>query len=114
MNSKVTINSPRAKSVDKKTAVKLINNYAESYKKKESENAFLQRQIEDLQNNLMLNKNIINTFTMNLPPNEKASELIKKLSCEINELYSMNFQLRSQLEESNNKVRPILTTYSKD
>lgn len=104
MNSKVILNSPRAKSVDKKTAVKLINNYAESYKKKEFENALLQKQINDLQNNLKLNKTIIGTLTSSLPANEKVNELIQKLNDEISELYQMNGKLRAQLEESNDKV----------
>lgn len=104
MSNKFILNSPRAKSVDKRTAVKLINNYAESYKKKEDENAFLLKKVEDLNNNLKLNKLIINTLTSKLPDDQKTKDLINNLNLEINELYSQNSVLSSQLLESNDKV----------
>lgn len=104
MNIKGNGHPQRPNSVDKKMAVKLINNYAESYKKKEGENAFLQRSIRDLEQNLKLNKSIISTLTSQLPEKDKTSELIKKLSEEIRMLSSQNSDMRSQLEESNSKV----------
>lgn len=102
--SKAILNSPRAKSVDKRTAVKLINNYAESYKKKENENADLQRQVDDLQKSLKLNKVIINTLTSNLSDDEKTKEYISNLNAEISSIYSRNQELRALLDESNSKV----------
>lgn len=105
--NKPSVISPRARSVDKKTAVKLINNYAESYKKKETENAELQRQIDDLQNGLKLNKVIINTLTSSLSDEEKTKELIMNLNIEISNLYSQNQELRTRLEEAKSNVRNL-------
>lgn len=104
MSNKFNPNSPRAKSVDKRTAVKLINNYAESYKKKEDENALLQKHIDDLNHNLKLNKVIIKALSSGLTDDERTKEFINNLNIEINELYLQNKLLMNRLEESNSKV----------
>ena len=46
----------------KKTALKLLNKYADSFNSIKEENIFLKKQIEDLNLNLKMNKSIIDSF----------------------------------------------------
>ena len=47
---------------EKKSAIKLINQYAERYKRVDQENKDLMNEIEDLKNNLKISKDIIDSF----------------------------------------------------
>ena len=47
---------------EKKTALKLINKYADSYNAIIQENKFLKSEIRDLNSNLKINKQIIEEF----------------------------------------------------
>ena len=48
--------------LDKQTALKLINQYADNYKRIEDENKALQQEVKDLKSNLNVNKEIIESF----------------------------------------------------
>ena len=48
--------------LDKHTALKLINQYADNYKRIEEENKALQQEVKDLKSNLNVNKEIIESF----------------------------------------------------
>ena len=51
--------------LDKNLAIKLINQYADNYKRVEEENKCLQKEISDLKSNLNVNKEIIESFFKN-------------------------------------------------
>ena len=66
----------------KKTAMKLINKYADSFNTIKEENKQLKKKIEDLETNLKINKSIIQTFFSNLPAKEKEESLLLNIKQE--------------------------------
>ena len=90
--------------VGKKTALKLINKYAESFNNIKEENKQLKMQIEDLNSNLKINKSIIEGFFSKLNSKEKESSIISQIKKENLNLYSQNEQLRKKIEELNSKI----------
>ena len=96
------------------TALKLLSNYAESYKILEKENKSLQHYINDLKANLKISKEIINTFlTTNSDKKYQTLSFTyqkqqKLLSSRIEELTKTNIELEKQnlqLIESLNLLR---------
>ena len=94
-------NSP---DVGKKTALKLINKYAESFNNIKEENRQLKIQIEDLNSNLKINKTIIEGFFTKLNSKERESSIITQIRQENLNLYNQNEQLRKKIEELNSKI----------
>lgn len=84
---------------DKRTALKLLNKYADSYNILTNENNYLRNENKDLKANIKINKEIIQTF-INAPNNEKAYKVIQQLNEE-------NKTLLTQLETTN-KERDLL------
>ena len=90
--------------VGKKTALKLLNKYADSFNSIKEENKQLKIQIEDLNSNLKINKSIIEGFFSKLNSKEKESSIISQIKKENLNLYHQNEKLRKQLEEANSKI----------
>ena len=66
----------------KKTAMKLINKYADSFNTIKEENKQLKKKIEDLETNLKINKSIIQTFFSNISAKEKEESLLLNIKQE--------------------------------
>ena len=90
--------------VGKKTALKLLNKYADSFNQIKEENKQLKIQIEDLNSNLKINKSIIEGFFSKLNSKEKESSIISQIRQENMNLYNQNEQLRKKIEELNTKI----------
>ena len=90
--------------VGKKTALKLINKYADSFNLIKDENKQLKIQIEDLKSNLKINKSIIEGFFSKLNSKEKESSIISQIKKENLNLYNQNEQLRKKIEDLNAKI----------
>ena len=90
--------------VGKKTALKLLNKYADSFNSIKEENKQLKIQIEDLNSNLQINKSIIESFFSNMNSKEKESSIISKIKQENTNLYKQNEDLRKKIEELNSKI----------
>ena len=79
------------------TALKLINNYADSYSKLELENKSLLSQIKDLKINLKISKEIIDSFLSN--KSTKINDIIILLNKENNNLNKIIENLNKEKEE---------------
>ena len=88
----------------KKTALKLLNKYADSFNSIKEENVFLKRQIEDLSLNLKINKSIIDSFFSEKNLSEKENELIKNIKQENKYLYEQKEILEKKNIELLNKI----------
>ena len=97
--------------VGKKTALKLLNKYADNFYSLKEENAQLKLQIEDLNSNLKINKSIIDNFFSKLNPKEKESTIISKIQQENFNLYNQNENLRKKNFELTNKIHMSQQTY---
>ena len=97
--------------VGKKTALKLLNKYADNFYSLKEENAQLKLQIEDLNSNLRINKSIIDNFFSKLNPKEKESTIISKIQQENFNLYNQNENLRKKNSELTNKIHMSQQTY---
>ena len=97
--------------VGKKTALKLLNKYADNFYSLKEENAQLKLQIEDLNSNLRINKSIIDNFFSKLNPKEKESTIISKIQQENFNLYNQNENLRKKNSELTNKIYVSQQTY---
>ena len=97
--------------VGKKTALKLLNKYADNFYSLKEENAQLKLQIEDLNSNLKINKSIIDNFFSKLNPKEKESTIISKIQQENFNLYNQNENLRKKNSELTNKIYMSQQTY---
>ena len=97
--------------VGKKTALKLLNKYADNFYSLKEENAQLKLQIEDLNSNLKINKSIIDNFFSKLNPKEKESTIISKIQKENFNLYNQNENLRKKNSELTNKIHMSQQTY---
>lgn len=103
----MSILKPFNESIDKKSAIKLINSYAESYKLKEEQNSFLLSKIKELESNLTLKKEIISSLTSSMTITDKMQQLLSKLNNEIDSLTTENRRLAASYEEVHNKVMTI-------
>ena len=101
------------KKYDKNFALKIINQYADSYNQLEKENNNLKNQINELKVNLNINKEIINSFfkkdkeifnkNFQLLLN-KNNEEIKLLNDKILKLTNENSHLKEKLIKYNNSI----------
>jgi len=82
--------------VGKKTALKLLNKYADNFYSLKEENIQLKLQIQDLNSNLKINKSIIDNFFSKLNPKEKESSIISKIQQENYNLYTQNESIRKK------------------
>ena len=89
---------------EKKTALKLINKYADSYNAIIQENKFLKSEIRDLNSNLKINKQIIEGFFAKNSPKEKTNNFINNYKIENAKLYEQNLKLNKKIEELTNKL----------
>ena len=97
--------------VGKKTALKLLNKYADNFYSLKEENTQLKLQIEDLNSNLKINKSIIDNFFSKLNLKEKESTIISKIQQENYNLYTQNETLRKKNAEISNKIYMNQQTY---
>lgn len=88
---------------EKKAAIKLINQYAEQYNRKETENKMLQVEIEDLKKNIRINKEIIDGF-FNPEQKEKSKLFLRKTKEEIALLNQTNANLRNEIKQFKEKI----------
>ena len=88
----------------KKTAIKLLNKYAESFNTLKEENNILKKQIEDLNLNLKINKSIIDSFFSDKNISEKEISLINSIKEENNHLYQQKELLEKKNLELINKI----------
>ena len=83
---------------EKKTALKLLNKYADSYNNIIQENIFLKSEIKDFRDNLKLNKEIIKGFFSNNKNNNKIDNFINQYKQENDKLYEQNYNLSKKIE----------------
>ena len=95
----------------KKTALKLLNKYAESFNSVKEENVFLKKQIEDLNLNLKINKSIIDNFFSENNLSEKEKSLINNIKQENKYLYEQKQILEKKNIELINKIHINEQTY---
>ena len=83
---------------EKKTALKLLNKYADSYNSIIQENIFLKSEIKDLKDNLKINKEIIKLFFSNKNNNKKFDDYITQYKKENDKLYEQNNILSQNIQ----------------
>ena len=88
----------------KKTALKLLNKYADSFNTLKEENIFLKKQIQDLNLNLRINKSIIDNFFSDKNISEKENNLINSIKQENKYLYEQKELLEKKNLELLNKI----------
>lgn len=93
--------------LDKNLAIKLINQYADNYKRVEEENKCLQKEISDLKSNLNVNKEIIESFFKKDKTkfDSKATLYYTKTKEEISTLNARNEQLKK--ENTNLRIKSL-------
>ena len=97
---------------DKKTALKLINKYADSYNVIIQENKALKAEIKDLRTNIKINKEIIEGFFSQSKQKEKNALFIAKYKEEADKLYHQNEQLNQEIESLHNQINFKDQTFS--
>src|SRR5262249_36113562 len=103
---------------NQKTAIKLVNQYAESYQLLEKDNKLIIQELQDSKMNLQINKSIINDLLSTLKPAQKEKAVIDGLNKEIKLLNnSIEFYKKenSELKKSvgSNSTEVILSKYQK-
>ena len=88
----------------KKTALKLLNKYAESFNSIKDENFILKKQIEDLNLNLKINKSIIENFFSDKNNIDKEKNIIYNIKQENKYLYEQKELLEKKNMELLNKI----------
>ena len=94
----------------KKTAIKLVNQYADSYKIVEKENKLLSQEIQDLKMSLQISKTMITDLLSNLKLNLKEKSIIDGLKQEI-DLLSKSLDY---YKKENSEIKSIYSTASID
>lgn len=89
----------KSKSVDKKTAIKLINSYAESYQIKDEENLRLKSQIKEMNSLLNEHKNLINRILSTSSKEEKERVFVEFASAQLEKEKEKNEKYESQIKE---------------
>ena len=87
---------------EKKSAIKLINQYAERYNRVDLENKELLNEIDDLKKNLKISKDIIDSF-FRAEQKEKSKLYLKKTKEEISLLNATIEKQRQSLKEARDK-----------
>lgn len=98
----------KSTSVEKKTVINLINNYAESYQQKEIENGRLFKKIADLETCLNINKKMIDEMINNTNLEEKSRTCISLLQAENKELRKQTERIEKLFADSSLKVNPLI------
>ena len=93
------------KGYDKKVALKLINQYADQYNRVAEENKCIKMQINDLQSNIVINKQIIEAFLLSCPLEEKANQIILKYKEENSNLQKIIKNLSDETTKLFNKIK---------
>ena len=81
------------------TAIKLLNQYADSYYQLENQIKNLKQENKDLYQNLLINKEIIQNFFKNSTIDKKINVLINKTKLENKILYSQIEQYKKEIKE---------------
>ena len=103
--------------VDKKFALKLLNQYADSYQLLHSQHKLLEGEIKDLKINIKINKEIISNFLSKSSLSEKNTKMISKLRNQIDQLLESNEELSKQnisLLSTQNKILQEITSLKED
>ena len=90
--------------VKKKTALKLLNKYADSYHAIIQENNFLKTEILDLKANIQINKEIIQGFFSEKKFKDKIDLYKSQYKKENENLYNQNDKLLKKIEELTSKL----------
>jgi len=90
-------NSDKEKNTE--TAIKLLNQYADSYHQLENQIKNLKQENKDLYQNLLINKEIIQNFFKNSTIDKKINILINKTKLENKILYSQIEQYKKEIKE---------------
>ena len=93
------------KTFDKKVAMKLLNQYAERYNRISEENKCIRMQMQDLQSNIVINKEIIETFLSSSPSDIKENKLITQYNKEVKNLHESLKHLSTEKEKMLKKVK---------
>ena len=93
------------KGYDKKVALKLINQYADQYNRISEENKCIRMQLKDLQSNIAINKQIIETFFSSIPTEQKVNKLLLQYKEENKVLLSSLSNLSNENEKMVKKVK---------
>ena len=93
------------KGYDKKVALKLINQYADQYNRIADENKCIRMQLKDLQSNIAINKQIIETFFSSIPIEQKVNKLLLQYKEENKVLLSSLSNLSNENEKMVKKVK---------
>ena len=93
------------KGYDKKVALKLINQYADQYNRISEENKCIRMQLKDLQSNIAINKQIIETFFSSIPIEQKVNKLLLQYKEENKVLLSSLSNLSNENEKMVKKVK---------
>ena len=91
------------KTKSNQTALKLINKYADRYKSLEEENNNLKREIKDLSQTLLINKEIIQKFIQNSSIDDKSQFMIEQQKKELSLLIETKENLQKNNKEYQNR-----------
>ena len=89
------------KTKSNQTALKLINKYADRYKSLEEENNNLKKEIKDLSQTLLINKEIIQKFIQNSSIDDKSQFMIEQQKKEL----SLLIETKENLQKSNKEYQ---------
>ena len=89
------------KTKSNQTALKLINKYADRYKSLEEENNNLKREIKDLSQTLLINKEIIQKFIQNSSIDDKSQFMIEQQKKEL----SILIETKENLQKNNKEYQ---------
>ena len=93
------------KGYDKKVALKLINQYADQYNRISEENKCIRMQLKDLQSNITINKQIIETFFSSIPLEQKVNKLLFQYKEENSVLLKSLENLSTENEKMVKKIK---------
>ena len=92
------------KKLDKNFVVKIINQYADNYKLLEKENSNLKKEIIDLKSNLVINKEIIESFFKKDEAKNTYLLYLNNLKNEMKEIENKNEKLSKDNNELHNRL----------
>ena len=105
---------------EKKTAIKILNKYADSYNNLVEENKSLQAEIKDLRANVKLNKEILSdlmssmTKSSNSNKNSLSSNSFKSVYNKINQELSSVYEQNEKLSKERNFLREKILHYEEN
>ena len=89
---------------EKKTAIKLLNKYAESYQRLDAENKSLKLDIFDYTTTIKINKSIIEEIFSTNTLDVKSAKIIEKLTEESLVLLGLSKRIKTENDEINSKL----------